>query len=215
MSQELFFLKSRHGDFCSSVTFHNKNGSGYGTDLSNLGLFTLEEAQEALGYDIKSIPLLASEVLKFSVDRVDTQCLDATKGKPVNMDDECVIQINGCWDGNDIKFKNEMFGTYNLKSATVISYQAAIGYCNEGNTIWLKSYIASIARPTFQSESINMKTMVRDAGIKYKKPRPPRPTTGKTRGNCPECGKITWDFNPYENAYCSEHECEWNRRASA
>jgi hypothetical protein len=206
-----FFLKSRHGDFCSSVSFHNKNGAGYGTDLRNLGLFTLEEAQNELDHDIKSIPLLSNEVLKFSVDRVDMQYLDETLGKPVNLHDECVIQIGGCWDGNDIKFKNEMFGTYNLKSAVVVSYQAAIGYCNEGNTIWLKSYLDSIARPTFQSENINMKTMVRDAGIKYKKPRVPRPTTGKTRGNCPKCGKITWDFNRYENAHCSDHEYEWLR----
>jgi hypothetical protein len=145
-----FFLKSRHGDFCSSVSFHNKNGAGYGTDLSNLGLFTLEEAQNALDHDIKSIPLLASEVLKFSVDRVDMQYLDETLGKP-------------------------------------------------------------IARPTFQSKNINMKTMVREPGIKYKKPRPKKMTTGKTRGNCPECGQITWDYNPYENAHCIKHQYEWQR----
>jgi hypothetical protein len=208
-----FFLKSRHGDFSTSVCFHNKNGAGYGTDLSNLGLFELEEAQNELDHDIKSIPLLASEVLKFSVDRVDMQYLDETVGKPSQFSDLCVIQINGCWDGNDIKFKNEKFGTYNLKSAVVVSYQDAILDCAvDYEAIWLKSYVDTIARPTFQSTSINMKTMVRDAGIKYKKPRPKKPTTGKSRGNCPECGKITWDYNPYENAHCSDHEYEWQRR---
>ena len=150
MNDKIFFLKCRHGDFCSSVTFHNKNETGYGTDLSNLELYTLESAQKALGYDIKSIPLLASEVMKLAKLRVDHQYLDGTKGHPVNMDDLCVIQIDGCWDGNDIKFKNEMFGTYNLEAAGVISYQAAIGYCNKENTIWLKSYLDSISRPTFQ-----------------------------------------------------------------
>ena len=211
MSDKIFFLRSRHGDFCSSVSFYNKNGAGYGTDLNNLELFTLEGAQKRLGYDIKAIPLLASEVMKFAKLRVDTQYLDKIKGKPLYMDDECVIQINGCWDGNDIKFKSDMFGTYNLEGAVVVSYQAAIGYCNKGNTIWLKSYLDGIARHTFQSENINMKTMVRDAGIKYKKPRKLRPTTGKSRGNCPTCGKITWDYNPYENAHCSNHEYEWQR----
>jgi hypothetical protein len=207
-----FFLKSRHGDFCTSVSFHNKNGAGYGTDLSNLGLFTLEEAQNALDHDIKSIPLLASEVLKFSVDRVDMQYLDETLGKPEKLSDLCVIQINGCFDGNDIKFKNEMFGTYNLSSAVVVSNQDAIANSDkDAHTIWLKSYIDKIRRSTFQSKNINLKTMVREPGIKYKKPRLKKMTTGKTRGNCPECGQITWDYNPYENAHCNKHQYEWQR----
>ena len=203
-----FFVRSRHGDFCSSVSFHNKNGAGYGTDLNNLELFTLEDAQKQLDWNVDSLPLLASEVMKLAVDRVDMQYLDDVKGQPENDDDVCVVQIIGPYDGNDIKFKDEAFGTYNLKDAVAITFGASKGLDKSSHKVWLQSYLETISRPTFQSENINLRTMVRGAGIKYKKPRKLKPTTGKTRGNCPVCGKITWDFNPYENALCGKWGCE-------
>jgi hypothetical protein len=197
-----FFLKSRHGDFCSSVSFWNKNGAGYGTDLSNLELFTREEAQRHLDQDIAALPLLASEVMKHSVLRVDMQYLDELRGKPTHASDECVIQIGKCFDGNDIKFKDDFFGTYDLENAVAIPFRVAINNRNQNNKVWLKSYLLSIARPTFQSKNIDVKTMVKGAGIQYKKPRKPRPTTGKTRSNCPDCGQIVWEYDPHV-----EHQC--------
>ena len=46
-------------------------------------------------------------------------------------------------------------------------------------------------------------------GISIHKPKRKRKTTGKFRSNCPECGKIVWDYNPYEQAYCKEHSCRY------
>lgn len=198
----MFFVRSRHGDFCSSVSFHNKGGMGYGTDISRLRLWSFEEAQQALRHDIKSLPLLASEVNKHAVMRVDMQYLDGDIGCPVDKDSDCVIQISGIYDGNDIKFKNEAFGTFDLKNATVVSFDVAVSNITTDNKIWLLSHIKMIARPTFQASNIDLKTMVRDPGIKYDKPRKAKATTGKTRGNCPDCGKITWGFDPEENEYC-------------
>ena len=56
---------------------------------------------------------------------------------------------------------------------------------------------------------INKRKMITAGGIRYRAPRPSR-ATGKARGNCPTCGKITWDWNPYENAHCKHHEDDYD-----
>lgn len=206
--KDLFYLTSRHGDCGSNVLFHNKNGNGYGTNLNELHLFSQSEAQNALNQDINSLPLLKSEVDKVAVLHVDCQYLDEVKGKPVNMDDECVVQIDKCWDGNDIKFSTFGGPTYNYKKASVVSYQYALAISREDTTIWLKSFIESIARATFQRENINTRKMITGPGIKYKKPRKKKPTTGKVRFNCVVCGKIFWEHrHPEDGGYCSD--CGW------
>lgn len=61
-------------------------------------------------------------------------------------------------------------------------------------------------RPAVAMQYVDRKDALKGSGVKIIKPKRKRPTTGKTRGNCPTCGKITWDYNPYENAPCREHE---------
>jgi hypothetical protein len=209
MMEKLFFLRSKHGDFCSSVSFWNKNGAGYGTDLRNLELFSLYAAQRHHNWEPKEMPLLASEVMKHAVLRVDHQYLDEDKGKPVPLNAECVIQICGRWDGNDIAFVGVKESTYNYSEAITVTFGE---FCQtskfdpEIHSVWLKSYIDTIARPTFQSKNINMQTMVKAPGIKYKKPPKPRPTSGKTRGNCATCGKLVWGYDCHVEMYCLEHK---------
>lgn len=74
---------------------------------------------------------------------------------------------------------------------------------------WPKKYIDDNTRPVVDMQRVRIKDALKGTGVKLIKPKRKRPTTGKTRGNCPDCGKITWDYNPYENAYCKE--CEINR----
>lgn len=64
-----------------------------------------------------------------------------------------------------------------------------------------KKFIDTICRRTLQKGNVNHRKMMTSAGIKYQQPRKQRLTTGKSRGNCPTCGRITWG-SPYENEYC-------------
>ncbi len=199
----MFYVRSRHGDTGCNVMFHNKNGAGYGTNLDNLHLFTKEQAQKHLDMDILSLPLLSAEVDRLSIRAVDMQYLKPEDNE-LCKDHFYVIQIDGDWNGNDIYFMSESGKTYNYDEAITCSYGKALEIAAKSSNriMWSKPYLETIARRTFQVENIDTRKMITGAGIKYKKPRKARPTTGKTRGNCPTCGKLTWDYNPYENAYC-------------
>lgn len=207
MSQ-LFYKTCRHGNVGSNVMFHNKDEFGYGTNLKNLETYTKEQAQSAMDRQDGSLMLLKSEVDKFAVKHVDMQHLDETKGQPVNPDDKCIIQINGEYDGNDIKFISELGTTFDLSKARVVDYRFAVTHSTIGTTIWLASYLESISRDTFQACNINKRKMITSGGVRYRTPRQSK-ASGKTRGNCPHCGKITWGWNPYENAFCND-ECSYN-----
>lgn len=207
--EPLFYVRSRHGDTGCNVVFHNKDGCGYGTNLDKLRAFTLEEAQERLDWDIRSLPLLKSAVDEMAIRAVDMQYLKPYEHTLI-LRPKYVIQVTGYWNGNDIYFKCGDDRTYNYDEADEHSCVEAVELAasTQGFIAWNKDYLDQIARQTFQSHNINTRKMITGPGIKYKKPRKARPTTGKSRGNCPTCGKITWDYNPYENAYCNNYICE-------
>ena len=132
---KLFYKTCRHGNCGSNVTFHNKDECGYGTNLKNLETYTLEQAQKQMDYQDGSLLLLKSEVDKFAVKHVDMQCLDSTKGTPANLDDECVVVVNGVYDGNDIQFNSDDGVTFDLSKAKVISLQLALAFMNQYKSI--------------------------------------------------------------------------------
>ena len=166
-----------------------------------------------MDYQDGSLLLLKSEVDKLAVKHVDMQYLDSKKGVPVDLDDECIVQVNGEYDGNDIQFYAEFGVTFDLSKAKSASLQLALSYGHESRTIWLKSYLESRSRDTFQAGNINKRKMITAGGIKYRTPRPSR-AMGKSRGNCPNCGKLTWDYDPHINAYCKTHEDDYDFHGS-
>lgn len=200
----MFYLRSRHGDTGNNVMFHNKDGCGYGTNLDKLHIFTAEEAQKHLDWDINSLPLLKSAVDELAIRSIDMQNLDSSKHAFLSCA-TYVIQVDRDWNGNDIYFKCEEGRTYNYDKASEYSYTEAVELAasNSKYIAWNKDYLDLIARRTFQSHNISTRKMITGPGIRYKKPRKKRPTTGKTRHNCPGCGRIIWDYNPYEAPYCS------------
>lgn len=202
-----FYLVSRHGNCGTNVMFHFKDGCGYGTDISKLHLFSLEDAQNALDHDIRSVPLLASEVFARSIESVDTQYMDKSKNC-CDSNGEYVIQFHGVWNGNDAMFQSECGGSFDYGKATVFNIGDALRERNVNGVIWSKEYIDTLKRRTFQAENISTRKMITGAGIKYKKPRKPRPTSGKERWNCPCCGRIVWQFNPYDFDHCNNINCE-------
>lgn len=207
--EAIFYLCSRHGNVGTNVMFHNLNRKGYGTNIDKLHKFTLSEAQYAHDQDIKSLPLLASEVEKLSIVGVDHQYLDDNHKEP-DPGDQYVIQINKDWNGNDISFVGYGEKTYNLSDASVFTRLEARTFVNlraRKYTIWPLTYIKSLSRRTFQVENIDTKKMVSGPGIKYTKPKRKKPSSGKTRINCPDCGRIHWQFNPYDLDQCNNRDC--------
>lgn len=214
--EKLFYLTSRHGNCGENVMFHNKNGSGYGTNLDNLHVFTREEAQKELGHDIKSLPLLKSEVDKLSIKAIDHQYLKRSLNS-IDPNDQYIIQVSGFYNGNDIRFAPESDSTidinFNYSLAKVFNLKDALSCSDLRGVIWSKSYLDGLQRRTFQEGNISTRKMITGAGIKYKKPRKKKPSSGKTMWNCPSCGKISWQYNPYDFDGCSDYTCtEWEHK---
>lgn len=212
MSQEkLFYLQDSRSNVGTNVSFWRKGGAGYGCGLGELETYTLEEAQRQHDCRETDIPLLKELVDKLSISAVDCQVLP--ESEPIDNNGEYVIQIKGHWNGNDILFVGGYQRTYNYESAKIFTIEEVNRHYSDANIyhFFSKTAIDEISRRTFQEENIDKYRMIRKPGIKLKKPKRARYTTGKSRGNCPVCGRITWDYNPYENAYCTDHDSEFKR----
>lgn len=210
MSQ-LFYLRDSRTNVGSTCLFWAKDGCGYTSDLDKAHAYTLEEAQRKFNSRHTDVPLAARLVDELARERVDCQYLPAA-GEKAGCD-EYVISPKGRWDGNDVYWLTFDMFSVNYKSAVVFSYRRALERINELGieaNIYAKAEIDAIARRTFQVANINERKMITAAGIRKPKRKRPRQTTGKTRGNCPHCGAITWGFNPYENYSCAEQYSERN-----
>lgn len=200
-----FYLRDTRSNVGSSCMFWAKNGCGYTTNLSNAEVFDHESAQKYADERRHFVPLSKAKVDAVATIRVDMQLLklnvDFSKGMIVHRH---VSQ----YDGNDIFFDDGNGGhTADYSKAKVYSdVEAIVALSNKSGAVLSKAFLDTICHPTLQAKNVNHRKMITAAGIKYRSPRKSRQTTGKTRGNCPECGKITWDYNPYENAYCTDHE---------
>lgn len=204
-----FYLTSRHGNCGGTTMFYNKNGKGYGTNLNNAELFTLEKAQQYHDLDREALPLLKPLVDKAASLHVDCQVIDGKDVKGQSFPDEWVVQKNGHWSGNDILFASTDGFSYDYRKAKVFSLHEAVefGHGENGDfTFWPRSYLDTKARRALAVSDINVSKMIKKAGVKYHPPKRVRPTTGKTRSNCPECGKITWGYDPHVEHYCPDHE---------
>lgn len=202
-----FYLVSRHGNCGSNVMFHNKDERGYGTNVNNLEVYTLEQAQEKHDWDRGSLPLLKSAVDALCVIHVDMQYLERDQNG-LDPNNEYVVQEAGIYDGNDIAFVSEQGQTFDLNKATVHNLPETLTHSGLSPVVWSKQYLETLARKTFQAGNIDQKAMITDAGIKLNKPKRQRPTTGKTRMNCPCCGRINWQYDPYTFQDCSNVMCD-------
>lgn len=209
MSQ-LFYLRDSRSNVGSTCMFLADRG-GYTSNLDLAEVFTLEEAQRKFNIRHTDVPLCKELVDELATVRVDCQYLGDSGEK--SGCDEYVISQKGRWDGNDVYWLTFDFLSVNYKGAVVFSYRNALARIDElgiDANIYAKPDIDAIARRTFQAANINERRMITAVGIrKPKRPRT-RQTTGKTRGNCPHCGCITWGLNPYENYSCAEQYSERN-----
>ncbi|WP_249553759.1 hypothetical protein [Shewanella sp. 10B] len=209
MMSQLFYLRDSRTNVGSTCLFWAQDGCGYTSDLDKAHAYTLEEAQRKFNSRHTDVPLAARLVDELARERVDCQYL------PLNGEkagcDEYVISPKDKWDGNDIYWLTFDMFSVNYKSAVVFSYRRALERINELGieaNIYAKAEIDAIARRTFQAANINERKMITAAGIRKPKRKRTRQTTGKTRGNCPHCGAITWGFNPYEAYTCAQADAE-------
>jgi hypothetical protein len=207
----LFYLRDSRDNVGSTCMFWADRG-GYTSNLELAEVFTLEEAQRQFNSRHTDVPLSKDLVDEQSTVRVDHQYL-GDEGEKSGCD-EYVIRIGDRTDGNDVYWLTVDFSSVSYKASAVFAYQVALVRVNELKTqgivanIYAKTDIDAIARRTFQAANINERSMITAAGIrKPKRPRP-RQTTGKTRGNCPHCGCITWGLNPYEAYSCADQYSE-------
>ena len=199
-----FYLRDTRSNVVSTCIFWAKDGCGYVSDVDKAEVFNFDEAQRYADEKHHFIPLSKMVVDSLATIRVDMQYLtlntDFSKGIIIH---RCV----GNYDGNDIFFDNGYGGfTANYNEAKVYGINGSLDLANKSGVALSEAFLDTICRRTLQATNVNHRKMITNAGIKYRAPRTPRKTTGKTRGNCPECGKITWNYNPHENAYCAKHE---------
>lgn len=199
-----FYLRDTRSNVGSTCMFWALNGHGYTSDLGKAEVFSHEEAQEYADQQRHFIPLHKAKVDELATVRVDMQYL---KMLNVDFSKGIIVQRHvGKYDNNDIYFDDGLGGyTPDYAKAKVYeSVDAISALTNQAGAIHSKVFLDSICRPTLQVGNVNHRTMMTSAGIRYRAPRKSY-AKGMTRGNCPECGQITWDYNPYENAYCKHH----------
>ena len=204
---ELFYLRDARSNTGSNAVFWRKNGHGYGTNLDELEVYTLSEAQKRHEGRNSDVPLLKSLVDIASISAVDCQVLPDSDG--IDSGGQYIVQRKGHWNGNDIRFAGRYGETYEYEKAGIYTKEETEGHFSdqESYAVFSKAALDNVARRTFQVGNIDLETMIKKPGIKLVKPKRQRATTGKTRHNCPTCGKIVWDLNPYDAPYCSRF-CE-------
>lgn len=203
MSEFLFYLRDTRSNIGSSCMFWRKNGAGYGSSLDEAELFSLEKAQKIMNESPHFVALEKESVDSLCLVRVDHQYLSLTE---IIDETQFYIQRNiGEYDGNDIFFETHCGNvSQNLNESGVFTINSAFQKLKEdAGKIWPKTFIDSISRRIITTDKIDLKKMALKYGVKIKKKKKKKETSGKTRHNCPTCGKIVWSFNPYDAPYCN------------
>ena len=214
-----FYRTSQHSGVGSTVMFWAINGGGYVSDLEKAHIYTHEEAQSQVDmghFGDNEFPISVEHVDSLSMWRVDHQYLDPdvySYPTCIDQNDEYVAYKKQCWDGNDLGFASisGLSFTFDYSSARTFNAKELDSMIADGDCdSWVfvaKSATDDIARRTFQFKNINRRKMILGAGIIGVKKKTRRSTTGKTRWNCPECGRISWQHNPYHFAGCADFVC--------
>ena len=194
-----------------NASFHCQNGNGYSSDIDRAHVYTLEDAQKSwnLGREIDQ-PISADSVDALSVWHVDCQRLPTESV----IEEGCtayVAYMKGNWNGNDVYWlQSGGLPTDDFSKAFVF----ASANPEEPGVVWLPFAKAdAVKRRTFNINELNRRTMVQSAGLvmpgwlkKYNRRKANR--SGKVRWNCPCCGKISWQYNPYDFDSCLDVNCD-------
>jgi len=195
-----------------NLSFHCVDGKGYSTDVRKAELYTLSEAQKAweFGRDI-DLPISADHIDANLIYRVDCQLLPTESSFE---GDKFVVFKESKWAGNDVYWISYSGLTTEIDKAAIYSKNEAKMANLSGGVVVVPLAVANQnKRPTFAAEKLNRRIMIQGAGLKTpdhikRSIRRSRRNTGKVRFNCPCCGKINWQYNPYDFDGCSDVFCD-------
>jgi hypothetical protein len=206
-----FYMMCLRDTVGTNASFHCYKGSGYSSNIDLAHVYTQEEAQRSwdLGRDIDQ-PVCADSVDALAVWHVDHQRIPSESV----IEPSCnayVAYKKGDWNGNDVYWlQGGGLPTDDFSRAFIfVSANTA-----EPGIVWLPFAMAdAVKRRTFNISALNCRTMVQAAGLRMpdwlkKQNRRQKTRTGKVRWNCPYCGKISWQFNPYDFEGCRNFSCE-------
>ncbi|MBJ9739653.1 hypothetical protein I5523_08355 [Acinetobacter oleivorans] len=202
-----FYLACFRDNVGSNVSFQRHEFRGYHTDIDQAHVCTLEEAQyhfdHAREYDC---PISADHVDELAIWKVDhqyipnqTQIIDGVIGY--------AVFVKKQFDGNDVFWLNKR------SFETSTDFESASYFSLEEISELGQRYIAipyhladKAKRRTFDFNKYNPRTMTQGAGLKmpeHLKKAKRRVKEPQSRFNCPSCGKIVWQYNPYDFESCS------------
>ncbi|WNK46989.1 hypothetical protein RM150_22300 (plasmid) [Pantoea agglomerans] len=208
-----FYMICTRDTVGSNASFWCQNGHGYNTSLDKAHVYTLAEAQSHwnTGRNIDQ-PVCANRVDALAVVHVDHQHVP---GESV-IESDCrqyVAFQKWRWDGNDLYWlRNGDLPTTDFTKATIFDKPG-----DTADLVWLPFTTAdAVKRRTFPIAMLDHRRMVQGAGLRVpahiQRARRRKPGTGKTRFNCPNCGRIHWQLNPYDFEGCADWQCEGARK---
>ena len=206
-----FYLACFRDNVGSNVAWHGKDGCGYTTDTAKAHVYTLEEAQKAWDHAREyDQPISADHVDELTVWKVDCQYVPHESTIPLDRD--CFVAFkSGQWDGNDVYWLSDCTSSTDFTRAKKLSREEALKLSDDCVVIPFTA-ADQVKRKTFQYASFNARKMVQGAGLRVpehiKKHRRRKQGSGKVRWNCPECGKIVWQHNPYDFEGCNDLLCD-------
>lgn len=214
-----FYLACFRDNVGENVGFHAIDGKGYVTDVDKAHLYTLEEAQRAWenGREYDQ-PISAEAVHQHLVRKADCQYLPVA-GDKVEKSDRYLMFVNNKWNGNDVYWlrdNNDTIGTLDVTQAHVFTHDELSHHSFSFKAVPVPyNVVMGVARNTFSYRLFNARKMVQAMGLrvpertKKHRRRESRPSSGKSRMNCPGCGKIHWQYNPHDFEGCRDVECEF------
>lgn len=209
--KDRFYLTSSHGNLGSNVVWHRKEECGYSSNIEEAHVYTLKEAQEYWEESTGECqPLSADHVDALSTWKVDCQNIP----KQTTFQDSPALYVaykKGQWDGNYVYWMTMIFGpSTNFDKAYSMDEDLARSFlkCEEESRdfIVIPKHLATFGKKrTFEARLINARTMIQGAGLKVPesvKRLKRRKENPKLRWNCPRCGKLVWQYNPYDFEVC-------------
>ncbi|MCE0802008.1 hypothetical protein LVQ77_17125 [Buttiauxella sp. S04-F03] len=209
-----FYLACTRETVGTNMSFHCVNGNGYSTNVGLAHTYTREEAQAAWdnGREIE-LPVSADDIDALTVLHVDHQYVP---GK-TTIEPGCVKYVGfvkGQWDGNDLYWLcNGSLPTTDFSKASTFESPT-----DSAEIVWLPFHLADAVKlRTFNINLLDRRRMIQGAGLKtpdhIKRYKRHKGSSGKVRWNCPCCGKISWQLNPYDFDGCRDISCEeWRPR---
>ncbi len=193
----------------SNAAFWCHNGHGYSTNIDTAHVYTLDEAQRGWnnGRSIDQ-PVCADSVDALAVIHVDHQQVPSTTMIEKGCTQYVAFQKDR-WDGNDLYWLQHG----GLPTTDFTKAEAFKEPGDQAELVWLPFYVAdAVKRRTFPIAMLDHRRMVQGAGLlvpeHIKRSRRRKRSSGKIRFNCPGCGRIHWQLNPYEFEGCNDINCD-------